>query len=192
MPRPTAIRMTNEPPPAGTALFLIGMKVTKPWHLRAWLSVFIAMPRMLRYLQAHPEAGMLSARLCKSRRLVQRRLYWRSATDLQRFAADPDAPHLPAWRWFTKIYADRDKVGIWHETYVIGDHEAISSGMPPYGLTAAVGARAHRARHPHGGRQAPAKHPSPTTDRRYPRTGIEAGTRSRREGGVNGGRTSGG
>lgn len=165
MPRPTAIRMTNEPPPPGTALFLIGMKVTKPRHLRAWLSVFIAMPRMLRYLRAHPEAGMLSARLCASPdasfSVVS---YWRSATDLQRFAADPDAPHLPAWRWFTKIYADRDKVGIWHETYVIGDHETISSGMPPYGLTAAVGARPIDARTRTAAsrlRQSP--HPRPST-----------------------------
>ncbi len=50
------------------------------------------------------------------------------------------APHLPAWRWFNKRFADRNAVGIWHETYVIGEHETITSGMPPWGLAEAVGA----------------------------------------------------
>ncbi|MEE3851215.1 DUF4188 domain-containing protein [Gordonia sp. LSe1-13] len=139
MPRPDARRLTNQTPPPGTTLFLIGMRVTNPLRVRAWLSVFLAMPRMLFHLRRHTDAGMLTYRLYVGSSLMVLS-YWRSPEDLRRFAADADAPHLPAWRWFNKRFADTNSVGIWHETYVIGDHETISSGMPPWGLAEAVGA----------------------------------------------------
>lgn len=133
-----AARMTNAVPPAGTAVFVIGMRVTRPWRVRAWLPVMAAMPKMLIHLRRRPEAGMLDARLYLGRSLMVLS-YWRSADDLRRFASDPDAPHLPVWRWFTRELADTDSVGIWHETYVVGEHESISSGMAPQGLARAVG-----------------------------------------------------
>ena len=34
-------------------VFLIGMRVNKPWKLRTWVPVFLAMPKMLRYLAQH-------------------------------------------------------------------------------------------------------------------------------------------
>lgn len=139
MSKPIAARMTNRTPPEGTALFLIGMRVTKPWRVRAWTYVFFAMPRMLRHLTRYRDAGMLHYHvyLVPSPLVVS---YWRSPEDIRRFAADSAAPHLPAWRWFNKHLADANAVGIWHETYEIGRHESISSGMPPFGLAAAVGA----------------------------------------------------
>ncbi|MFT4393891.1 DUF4188 domain-containing protein [Gordonia lacunae] len=140
MPSRRAVRMTNDVPPAGTAVFLIGMRVTRPWRVRAWLSVMAAMPRMLIHLRRRPEAGMLDARLYLGGSLMVLS-YWRSADDLRRFASDPTAPHLPAWRWFNRELADTDSVGIWHETYVVGEHESISSGMAPQGLARAVGWR---------------------------------------------------
>lgn len=137
--RPTA-RMTNDVPPAGTTLFLIGMRVTRPWRVRAWVSVMAAMPRMLWHLRRRPEAGMLDSRLYLGRSLMVVS-YWRSADDLRRFASDPDAPHLPVWRWFNRELADTGSVGIWHETYVVAEHESISSGMVPQGLARVVGWR---------------------------------------------------
>jgi hypothetical protein len=140
MTKPDSRRITNVQPPAGTTLFLIGMRVTHPLRVRAWLSVLIAMPRMLVHLRRHADAGMLSYRLYLGPSLMVVS-YWRSPEDLRRFAADGDGPHLPAWRWFNRHLADTGSVGIWHETYVVGEHETISSGMPPWGLAEAVGAQ---------------------------------------------------
>ena len=131
-------RMTAAPPPEGTTLFLIGMSLPRLWHLRAWLGVFATMPRILVYLGRHPDAGLFSSQIYLGRSLMVV-TYWRSADHLRRFAADSDAPHRPAWDWFNRHFADTDAVGIWHETYVIGEHESICVGMPPYGLTEAVG-----------------------------------------------------
>ncbi len=40
-------------------VFLIGMRINKPWMIHKWLPVFLAMPRMLKELEAHPESGFL-------------------------------------------------------------------------------------------------------------------------------------
>ena len=40
-------------------VFLIGMRINKLWKLHKWLPVFLAMPRMLKELEAHPESGFL-------------------------------------------------------------------------------------------------------------------------------------
>ena len=40
-------------------VFLIGMRANKPWKVAQWWPVFTAMPTMLRYLQQHPEKGLL-------------------------------------------------------------------------------------------------------------------------------------
>lgn len=45
--------------PEGTVVFLIGMRINSLWRVRAWLPVFIAMPRMLRELYRQPEPGLL-------------------------------------------------------------------------------------------------------------------------------------
>ena len=38
-------------------VFLIGMRINKLWKIHKWLPVFLAMPRMLRELERHPESG---------------------------------------------------------------------------------------------------------------------------------------
>ena len=43
-------------------VFLIGMRINKPWKPAKWWPVFVAMPRMLSYLQNHPEKGLLGYR----------------------------------------------------------------------------------------------------------------------------------
>jgi hypothetical protein len=114
-------------------VFLIGMRINKPWKLHKWLPVFLAMPRMLKELTARPESGFLGSKSA-GLMLVQ---YWRSFEHLEAYARAHDAEHWPAWRAFNKRMArSRGDVGIWHETYLVkaGQFEAIYSGMPPIGL----------------------------------------------------------
>ena len=121
-------------------VFLIGMRINKPWKIRQWLPVFVAMPKMLRYLQQHPDKGMLGYRqsLFPETFIVQ---YWRSFADLERFARNPDDPHLEPWRQFNRLVKASGDVGIWHETYRVAtaDIETIYSNMPPVGLSKALG-----------------------------------------------------
>lgn len=131
-------RMTGVEPPPGTTLFLAGMRANKPWRLHEWLAVAAAMGRMLWHLSRRPNAGLLWHQLCLGRYpfLIS---YWESPEALRRFASDPRAPHAPTWRWFSRRLAGSGSVGVWHETYVIGDHENIYSEMPELGLGKAVG-----------------------------------------------------
>jgi hypothetical protein len=118
-------------------VFLIGMRVNKPWKVNQWWPVFTAMPKMLKWLDQHPQAGLLhyeqALRSPLSPMIVQ---YWRSFEDLEAFARSPDAPHLPAWKAFNAKIRDSGDVGIWHETYRVagGSREAIYGNMPPSGL----------------------------------------------------------
>lgn len=45
--------------PHDFVVFLIGMRLNRPWKVHKWFPVFLAMPRMLRWLDQHPEAGLL-------------------------------------------------------------------------------------------------------------------------------------
>lgn len=46
--------------------------------------------------------------------------YRRSFEDLERFARDPEDPHMPAWQRFNREARRSGAVGIWHETYNVG------------------------------------------------------------------------
>jgi hypothetical protein len=121
-------------------VFIIGMRVNRPWKVRAWWPVFRAMPQMVKELEANPESGFLGATqglLTGGPALIQ---YWRSFEHLERYARDPDARHLPAWRAFNQHIRGSGDVGIWHETYRVraGEYETIYGNMPRVGL-AAVG-----------------------------------------------------
>ena len=110
-------------------VFLIGMRINKPWKLHKWLPVFLAMPKMLKELERHPESGFLG-HIFGSKVIVQ---YWRSFEHLERYARTADQLHWPAWVAFNKRSENsREDVGIWHETYLVRAHEyeAIYSGMP--------------------------------------------------------------
>ena len=82
-------------------VFLIGMRINKPWKVHKWLPVFLAMPRMLRELRAHPDSGFLGA-MSAGMTIVQ---YWRSFDDLERYARSRDHEHWPAWVAFNKRMA---------------------------------------------------------------------------------------
>jgi len=117
-------------------VFLIGMRVNKPWKIHKWLPAFLAMPKMIKELEAAPDSGFLGH--CGLGRVVVQ--YWRSFDHLEAYARDKDKKHWPAWVNFNKrLNASRGDVGIWHETYVVsgGQYETVYSGMPPFGLGAA-------------------------------------------------------
>ena len=122
------------------AVFLIGMRINRPWKPHKWLPVFTAMRPMIRELEADPDSGFLGATqgvFAGGPALVQ---YWRSFEHLERYARNRDARHLPAWRHFNQRVRDSGDIGIWHETYRVraGEYEAIYGNMPRVGL-AAVG-----------------------------------------------------
>ncbi len=124
-------------------VFVIGMRVNRPWKLRKWLSVARAMPPMVEYLETHPEAGCLATRRGifspLQPMLIQ---YWRSFDDLERFARG-DALHTEPWKAFFRIVGLQGDVGIWHETFKVraGEYECIYGNMPRCGLALAGGHR---------------------------------------------------
>lgn len=114
-------------------VFLIGMRINKPWKVHKWLPVFLAMPRMLKELSARPESGFLGYTMSLTV-IVQ---YWRSFEDLEQYARDRSQSHWPAWVAFNrKVGYGSGDVGIWHETYRVGpgQHECIYGNMPAFGL----------------------------------------------------------
>ncbi len=114
-------------------VFLIGMRINKPWKIHQWLPVFLAMPRMLKELEGRPDSGFLG-HIMGLGVIVQ---YWRSFEHLESYARSADFEHWPAWAAFNKrIGNSRGDVGIWHETYQAraGEYETVYRGMPPFGL----------------------------------------------------------
>ncbi len=117
-------------------LFLIGVRINRPWNVATWLPVISAMPKMLAELERQPELGLLHTRThfgFPNMHLVQ---YWRSHAQLQAYALARDHAHLPAWSAFNKRVGTSGDIGIWHETYVIapGQAESIYVNMPAYGM----------------------------------------------------------
>jgi hypothetical protein len=134
-------------------VFLIGMRFNKLWKVHKWFPVFVAMPKMLRELQQHPDKGLLGVRTCFGGRTITAVQYWRSFEHLEAFAKNQDDVHFPAWRAFNKRVGSSGDVGVYHETYRVGPgrHETIYANMPVMGLAAAgnsvaVGTRTDTAR----------------------------------------------
>ena len=120
-------------------VFLIGMRMNKPWKLRKTLYVLRQMRPMVNELEADPSSGFLGAEfgfMYGGPAVVQ---FWRSFEELDRYARNPDARHLPAWKRFNQLVRGSGDVGIWHETYRVhaGEYEAIYGNMPRVGLAAA-------------------------------------------------------
>jgi hypothetical protein len=132
------VRMTHDYD-GDLVVFLIGMRINKPWRPDLWLPVFRAMPKMLAELSKDKDSGLLSYRItfgAGGPLVVQ---YWNSHEKLYRFATDRNAAHRPAWAEFNRRARKAPgAVGIWHETYVVERAESIYSGMPVSGLAAAT------------------------------------------------------
>ena len=120
-------------------VFLIGMRINKPWKLHKWFPVTRAMGPMIAALSKHKDAGLLgwTAWIGPSGPMLVQ--YWRSVEQLEAFARDPQWTHHKAWRSYnTKIGASGD-VGVWHESYQVRDgaYEALYANMPATGLARA-------------------------------------------------------
>ncbi len=132
----------------GFVLFLIGMRINKPWKIWQWWPVATAMPRMIIELYKKPELGMLHAQTLFAFPNIMVTQYWRSFEALEAYAKAPDKAHLPAWQAFNKAIGSKGDVGIWHETYVIapGQYENVYNNMPAWGL--GVAGKLHEAKGP--------------------------------------------
>src|SRR5579875_2346509 len=121
-------------------VFLIGMRINKPWALHKWVPTAQAMGPMLRSLYQDRESGFLGGEGILYRGGVGLIQYWRSTEDLERFARSPQESHLKAWQRFNRAVGKDGSVGIWHETYQVeaGRYEAIYANMPRFGFAAAV------------------------------------------------------
>lgn len=125
-------------------VFQIGMRINRFWKVHRWLPVALVAPRMVRELQSDPDSGLLGNRTVVGPGLrnigfVQ---YWESFEALREYAHDTERRHRPAWvDYYQDGTADDSAVGIWHETYVVGedDHESVYNNVPPHGLGAAEG-----------------------------------------------------
>jgi hypothetical protein len=117
-------------------VFLIGMRINRPWKFWKWAPVAAAMPRMLIELAKQPELGLLHARSMFGFPDIVVTQYWRSFDHLEAYAKSREAAHLPAWQAFNKSIGSNGDVGIWHETYLIenGRYENVYNNMPAFGL----------------------------------------------------------
>ena len=129
-------------------VFLIGMRVNRPWKVHKWWPVVMAMTRMIRELYAHPELGFLHAESWGGRTSIMVQ-YWKSFEALEAYAKSRDHEHLPAWAAFNRSVASNGDVGIWHETYLVraGQFEVFYNNMPPFGLARATQAIPVSGRH---------------------------------------------
>jgi hypothetical protein len=121
-------------------VFLIGLRINKPWKIHKWLPVTRAMRKMLEELYQNPELGFISQESWFGRTTIMMQ-YWRSFEELENYAKSKTSNHLPAWAEFNKKVASNGDVGIWHETYLSqkGKYESVYNNMPRFGL-AKVGA----------------------------------------------------
>ncbi|MEM9610739.1 MAG: DUF4188 domain-containing protein [Actinomycetota bacterium] len=118
-------------------VFLIGMRINRPWRVDRWLPVARAMGPMQAELAQRPELGCLHTENWFGRTTLALQ-YWRDAEALNAYAKGD--LHLPAWRRFNRAIKDSGDVGIWHETYQVraGAYETIYGNMPRFGLAAAA------------------------------------------------------
>ena len=65
----------------GFVVFLIGMRINRPWLVHKWWPVAVAMPRMLKELYSRPDLGFLHAESWFSRTIILLQ-YWRSMEHL--------------------------------------------------------------------------------------------------------------
>lgn len=119
-------------------VFLIGMRVNRPWKVHRWLPVVSAMGRMIRELSEAPEMGLkhVESWFGRTTLMVQ---YWESFEALENYATSKAAEHVPAWGEFNRLVGSRGDVGIWHETYLVkpGTFECVYNNMPRFGLSRA-------------------------------------------------------
>ena len=122
----------------GFVVFLIGMRVNRPWKIHRWLPVALAMGRMIDELAGRPDMGLKHVESWPGRTSIMVQ-YWESFEALEAYARNRSAEHLPAWSKFNKLVGSNGDVGIWHETYAVspGSFECVYNNMPRFGLSRA-------------------------------------------------------
>jgi hypothetical protein len=119
-------------------VFLIGMRINRPWKVHRWFPVARAMSRMLKELDDAGDLGLrhVESWVGRTTMMVQ---YWDSFEALERYATSSTSAHLPAWSAFNKAVGSNGDVGIWHETYAVrpGSFECVYNNMPRFGLSKA-------------------------------------------------------
>jgi GH15 family glucan-1,4-alpha-glucosidase len=120
-------------------VFLIGMRINKPWKIHRWLPVARAMGNMVSELMQQQDSDLLNIESWGGRTTIMIQ-YWRSFEALENYAKNPQQAHLPAWGQFNKLINSNGDVGIWHETYTIkpGNFEVVYNNMPEFGLAKAT------------------------------------------------------
>jgi hypothetical protein len=120
-------------------VFLIGLRINKPWKPHRWMSAVRAGRRLDTALRNDPASGMLDSRLAFTSRGPMFVQIWRGFDDLERFAREQGGPHRAVWAEFNRTVGRSGEVGLWHETFLVpaGRYEANYLNMPPYGLAAA-------------------------------------------------------
>jgi hypothetical protein len=116
-------------------LFIIGMRVNKLWKPHKWMPVAYSMGRMLNELYANPDLGLIHHEQWFGRTTIMIQ-YSRSFEQLESYAKNQTAVHLPVWADFNKKVGQSGDVGIWHETYLSGKgkYECVYNNMPLFGL----------------------------------------------------------
>ncbi|MFE2579781.1 DUF4188 domain-containing protein [Streptomyces sp. NPDC059378] len=126
---------------SGLVLFHVGMRINRLRATKQWGSVLVAMFRMLRELEDHPELGMLGSESYRSGRRFLVVQYWRDLESLHAWSRSGDRSHFPAWRAFNRAIKESDAVGVFHETFVVGPDGSgtLYVDMPSTGMARAVG-----------------------------------------------------
>ncbi|QKE84210.1 DUF4188 domain-containing protein [Arthrobacter sp. NEB 688] len=132
-------------------VFLIGLRVHRPWRVGIVRQAASAMPRMIVELERNKAAaeageaeslGYLGSRSTVHLMATTMVQWWRSTEELYAYANAADHLHRPAW---TEFYAvakkDPAAVTIWHETYEVQPHgaESVYAGPKPFGLAKVAG-----------------------------------------------------
>jgi hypothetical protein len=155
------------------ALFLIGLRIHKPWRFGLVGAAVSAMPRMIAELEKNKAAagrgeeeslGYLGSRYTVHLSGVTTIQWWRSTEDIYAYANAGQREHRPAWVEFYRLAkANPDALTIWHETYQVppGGAESVYVGPRPFGLadvagSVPVGRRGETARQRLGGHVAKA------------------------------------
>jgi Domain of unknown function (DUF4188) len=131
------------------ALFLIGLRVHKPWRVGVVGTAVRAMPRMVVELEQNKAAaargeaeslGYLGSRSTVHGLGTTMIQWWRSVDDIYHYANATPLAHRPAWLAFYRAaQQDPAAVTIWHETYAVSATESLYAGPAPFGLASIAG-----------------------------------------------------
>src|SRR4051794_26994807 len=98
-------------------VFLIGARVGRRRVLKAFgdLGGRRGMIHMLKHLTERPDSGLLGYEMSTFGGLIVQ--YWRSFEHLERFATNPDDPHLAVWGDYWKRRGRGPRPRVWPENH---------------------------------------------------------------------------